>query len=56
MCCWLVVPVNGSMPICMANRKMIWAEPVLLTVERLSEFLDQQGLVYWRLTAKSLDR
>jgi hypothetical protein len=25
ICCWLVVPVNGSIPICMANRKTICA-------------------------------
>ena len=28
ICCWLVVPVNGSIPICMANRKMICAGAV----------------------------
>jgi hypothetical protein len=28
ICCWLVVPVNGSIPICMANRKMTCAGPV----------------------------
>src|SRR6188508_1760303 len=28
MCCAFVVPVNGTMPICMANRNTTWATPV----------------------------